>query len=189
MLKDAYGASEKSRWDCQKELVKQITQITTQILPDNEGVVLRFINQDVNNCSNLTPTEINETLERIPCKSNNSHTKIARSLKSKILEPLVYNKLEAEGLEKPLLISVITDGIPNQEHESEFAKAIFECGNKLQHAGYPRESACLCPTSLSQLSHLRLCHLLIISICRCEVHGSPDRRLRRFDEVFADHTQ
>lgn len=162
MRDPAYGEPKTSRWDCQKELVKRVTEITTQILPDDEGVVLRFINQNVENSSYLTPQEVNETLERIQCKEKDNHTKIGQSLKAKILRPLVYSKLDAKSLEKPLLISVITDGIPNQEPTSELANAIIDCGDKLEHAGYPRDSACLHPTSPFQRSHFRLYRLLIV---------------------------
>ncbi|KAF9636683.1 hypothetical protein BFW01_g7579 [Lasiodiplodia theobromae] len=140
MRQKAYGDSGKSLWDCQKELVERITQITTRILPEGQGIVLQFINQKVDNCWNLTPKEIKQTLERIPCMTNGSHTKIGLSLKSKILQPLVYNMLKSKSLDRPLLISVITDGIPNKENRSQLAKEILECGNELQAAGYPRES-------------------------------------------------
>jgi hypothetical protein len=125
------------RWDSQKRLVKRITQITTRILPEGEGVALRFINQDVDDSSNLTLAGIGNILEPMSWKPD-GNTEIRTSLRSKILEP--------KSLERPLLISVITDGIPSGEKDSEFVDAILECSNKLEGAGYPRESACLCPT-------------------------------------------
>lgn len=137
------------RWDSQKRLVDRIAKITTRILPEGQGVALRFINQDVDNNSNLTLAEIRNILEPMSYMPG-GNTEIGTYLRSKILEPLVYSKLESKSLERPLLISVITDGMPEGEKSSEFVDAILECGNKLEGAKYPRESTCLCPTLLFQ---------------------------------------
>ncbi|EXX56772.1 hypothetical protein RirG_213100 [Rhizophagus irregularis DAOM 197198w] len=127
------------RWDSQKRLVDRIAKITTRILPEGQGVALRFINQDVDNNSNLTLAEIRNILEPMSYMPG-GNTEIGTYLRSKILEPLVYSKLESKSLERPLLISVITDGMPEGEKSSEFVDAILECGNKLEGAKYPRES-------------------------------------------------
>jgi hypothetical protein len=58
---------------------------------------------------------------------------------SKILELLVYIKLPNE-LKRPLLISIITDGMPDLEPKGTLVEAIAECGDKLEAAGLPRES-------------------------------------------------
>lgn len=132
------------RWDAQRKLVERITRITTRILPEGEGVALRFINQDEDESSSLTFERIGDILKRMSWSEGN--TDIGTYLKSKILEPLVYSKLESQSLERPLLISVITDGMPKPEKKSEFVNAIVECGNKLADANYPRESECPRPT-------------------------------------------
>jgi hypothetical protein len=138
------------RWDSQTRLVNRITEITTRILPEDDGVALRFINQDVKVSSKVTFLEIKNILEQMRWKPG-GRTEIGTCLRSKVLEPLVYRKLESKSLDKPLLICVITDGMPNQEKDSTFVDAILECGNKLEGAGYPRESACLYSTLPSQL--------------------------------------
>jgi hypothetical protein len=130
------------RWDSQKKLVERITQITTRILPEGEGVALRFINQDNkdgDDSPNLAFGKIAKILGEMSWKPK-SGTYIGTNLKSKILEPLVYSKLESKSLERPLLISVITDGCPS-ENDSNFVDVILECGTKLKDAGYPRKSA------------------------------------------------
>jgi len=129
------------RWEAQKRLINRITEITTRILPQDDGVALRFINQEVENSSNLTFLEIKNMLE--PMKwAPNGDTEIGTYLRSKILEPMVYSKLESKTLSRPLLISVITDGNPDGEKESVFVDAIIECGKRLENAGYPRDSEC-----------------------------------------------
>lgn len=129
----------EDRWENQKKLIKQITQITTRILPEGEGVALRFINRDVDNASNLTLAEIGKILDPMPWQPG-GNTEIGTYLRSKILQPLVYSKIKDKTLERPLLISIITDGMPEPEDKSKLANAIVECGNALQSADYPRES-------------------------------------------------
>lgn len=129
----------EGRWDNQKELVKHIAQITTRILPDKEGVALRFINRDVDSTSNLSLDKIAQIMNPMLWQPGGD-TAIGTYLKRKILEPLVYSKIKVNDLDRPLLVSIITDGMPEPEGKSELADAIVECGNKLEAAGYPRES-------------------------------------------------
>ncbi|KAI8945826.1 hypothetical protein F4801DRAFT_107389 [Xylaria longipes] len=136
---DSYSMEREGRWEAQSRLVGKIAQITTRILPDGEGVALRFINQDVDPSSNLTVEDIKKIMEGTSWAPNGA-TQIGTYLKSKILEPLVYSKLKLNQLERPLLISVITDGMPSEENNSAFVDAIKECGNRLKIAGLPRES-------------------------------------------------
>lgn len=134
----------EDRWQNQKELVKRMTEITTHILPDNEGVALRFINQNVDDASNLDLGRIEQILKDMSWQSGGD-TQIGTNLRSKILEPLVYSKIKDKALDRPLLISIITDGVPNKEDKTELVKAIVECGNALKAADYPLESM---PTAL-----------------------------------------
>lgn len=118
---------------------KKIAQITTRILPEGDGVALRFINQNVDNSEKLSLQQIGSTIENMSWQRG-GESAIGTSLRSKILEPLVYSKLQPKTFARPLLISVITDGNPTIEKEEAFVEAIKECGAKLQQAGYPRDS-------------------------------------------------
>jgi hypothetical protein len=139
----------EGRWDAQKKLIQRITKITTRILPEGEGVALRFINREVDSSSNLTLDGIGKIMDPMPWQPG-GNTAIGTYLRSKVLEP-VYSKIRAKNLERPLLISIITDGMPEPENKSELVNAILECGNILQYAGYPRESTYLMPNSLPSL--------------------------------------
>jgi hypothetical protein len=150
------------RWDAQIQLVKRITRITTRILPEGDGVALRFINQDVDNSDKLSFLEIGNIMENKAGKPQGG-TPIGTYLKSKILEPLVYSKLQPQTLARPLLISVITDGMPSGEKEEAFVEAIKECGVKLEQAGYPRESEYIHPSISTLISMGRLAHPHVIS--------------------------
>jgi hypothetical protein len=135
---DSGSMKKQGRWEAQKTLIDRIARITTRLLPDNEGVGLYFINQDLPISMNLTPPMLADILASIPAPTGN--TPIGTALSKKILDPLVYQKLPAKGLGRPLLVTVITDGMPSDEPKTCLKDAILECGAKLQAAGYPRES-------------------------------------------------
>ncbi|OTB16288.1 hypothetical protein K445DRAFT_21926 [Daldinia sp. EC12] len=136
---DSSSMKHEGRWGNQKDLVNRIAKITTRILPEGEGVALRFINQDIDNSSNLTLQGIGGIIEPMSWQRG-GRTPIGTNLRSKILEPLVYSKIRDKSLKRPLLITITTDGIPSSEPDSAFVDAISECGKKLEDAEYPRES-------------------------------------------------
>jgi hypothetical protein len=153
-IDDSTSMKREGRWDNQKKLISRIANITTRILPEGEGVALRFINREVQNSTNLTLEEIGKIMDPMPWQPG-GNTEIGTYLRSRILEPLVYNKIATKNLDRPLLISVMTDGMPEPEDKSTLVNTILECGTKLQGAGYPRNSTCLMTNPLSS----RLCHL------------------------------
>ncbi|OTA98430.1 hypothetical protein M426DRAFT_113088 [Hypoxylon sp. CI-4A] len=126
------------RWNSQNQLINRIARITTRILPEGEGVYLRYINRDVPNSDSLKFEELPDILKQMRWDGD---TPIGTNLKKKILQPLVYSKLP-NNLKRPLLISVITDGGPSKrlEDKNTFADAIIECGDRLEACGLPRES-------------------------------------------------
>ena len=63
-------------------------------------------------------------------------TPIGTNLRSKILQPMVYSKLPTKSLERPLLISIITDGMPDADDDPKLADAILECRAMLQEERY-----------------------------------------------------
>jgi hypothetical protein len=142
-IDDSSSMRTEGRWDIQKEFVKRIVKVTTRILPEGEGVTLRFINQ------NSTPTfkAIKENIDAL-FSSPNGSTNIGTGLRSKVLEPLVYSKIIARYLERPLLITILTDGSPYPEYRSKLFDTISECGRRLRDAGYPPQSAYLILNSL-----------------------------------------
>ncbi|KAF5568295.1 transcription factor [Fusarium phyllophilum] len=129
----------EGRWANQKALIGRIAKITTKILPDGEGVALRFINQDIDNSSNLSFDQISSIIQPMSWQPNGD-TDIGTNLKRKILEPLVYAKIANKTFDRPLLVSISTDGMPEPENKQELADAIVECGNRLEAANLPRGS-------------------------------------------------
>lgn len=138
---DSSSMKRQGRWDSQKDLVERIARITTRILPKSEGVALRFINQEVTNSTDLSLNNIGSILKDRKW-AERGDTEIGTYLRSKILKPLVYDKLELgpRGLDRPVLVSIITDGGPEPEPRDTLVKIIAECGKKLEAAKYPQES-------------------------------------------------
>lgn len=131
------------RWESQKELVQRIAKITTMVLQPDEGVALRFINRNVENTDNLTLERLGNVLKDMDWRPGGD-TPIGTNLRSKILQPLVYSKLDAGNLDRPLIIIIMTDGMPEREDKTELEKVILECEKKLQDSGYPPQSTSNC---------------------------------------------
>ncbi|UKZ56881.1 hypothetical protein TrVGV298_010726 [Trichoderma virens] len=136
---DSTTMKREGRWESQKELVQRIAKITTMVLPRNEGVTLRFINRNVENSDNLTLEHLGNLLKGMDWQPGGD-TAIGTNLRSKILQPLVYRKLEDGTLERPVLVIIMTDGMPEREDRTELEKAILECEKKIQESGYPPQS-------------------------------------------------
>ncbi|UKZ70763.1 uncharacterized protein TrAtP1_011733 [Trichoderma atroviride] len=136
---DSTSMKREGRWESQKELIQRITQVTTLVLPEGEGVALRFINRDVDNATNLTIEGIRDILKPMTWQPGGD-TPIGTNLQSKILQPLVYEKIKNGTLERPLLIIIITDGMPEPEDSSMLVNVILECERRLQKNDYPPQT-------------------------------------------------
>ncbi|OJI83058.1 hypothetical protein ASPTUDRAFT_57031 [Aspergillus tubingensis CBS 134.48] len=136
---DSSGMRREDRWDVQKELVKKLADVTTQLLPAGKGVGLRFVNREVDIFPNLAVDQVKKILDSAPL-SPGGNAAIGRNLSSRILGPLVYSKISSQRLDRPLLIIITIGGYPESRAESELVNAIIECGRKLELAGYPRRT-------------------------------------------------
>ncbi|KAH7322442.1 hypothetical protein B0I35DRAFT_425816 [Stachybotrys elegans] len=133
---DSTSMKREDRWASQNMLINRIARVTTRILPESEGVYLRYINQDIPKLNSLKFEQLLDVVEPLRWGGD---TPIGTNLRSKVLEPLVYSKLP-NNLKRPLLVSIITDGLPEPEPKSTFVDAIVECGDRLEAANLPRES-------------------------------------------------
>lgn len=153
------------RWESQKELVQRIAKIATMVLPPDEGVALRFINRNVENSDNLTLERLGNVLKDMDWRPGGD-TPIGTNLRSKILQPLVYSKLDAGNLDRPLIVIIMTDGMPEREDKTELERVILECEKKIQDSGYPPQSTSTCfhvfLSFLSLLESLRLTKLVAV---------------------------
>lgn len=128
------------RLDAQKQLVKRIARITTRLVPDGEGVELQFINYEREFTGIMDAGEVEDLVAGV---ETSGATEIGTNLVKKILQRLVYDVIDQPGgrLKRPLIISVITDGMPGGSQDSPetpntFREAIIECGKRLKKVGY-----------------------------------------------------
>lgn len=120
------------RMSAQAELVGRIADIATRAAPGNEGVHLRFINQEVA-YNDLSAAEIEARIRFEP----SGGTALGQNLNTKVLKPLVYDVVDGgKRLARPLLILTITDGCPNWP--DTFRDEIRRCGRYLVEHGYQR---------------------------------------------------
>ena len=144
------GTAE-NRWSSQLSLALRIARTTTRILPDGEGVALRFINQRTDESPNLDLEGIGRVLNSITPRGN---TAIGTTLRERILKPMVYNPLTEGTLKRPLLVSILTDGAPTGEDNGTLVNVIFQCGNELERKGRPRDGAFPFPSGLYSIIYV-----------------------------------
>ncbi|RYP48447.1 hypothetical protein DL768_005649 [Monosporascus sp. mg162] len=131
---DDSGSMMGERYEHQASMVERISRVATKLVPDELGIDLRFINHN-EDFTNLREEEINGNVRKV---APNGGTPIGTNLERKILRPLIYEPLENEGLKRPFLISIITDGWPTGEDEDKLKNVIRECKWKLDKAKYPK---------------------------------------------------
>ncbi|KAL7629160.1 hypothetical protein AAE478_000679 [Parahypoxylon ruwenzoriense] len=154
---DDSGSMMGQRAKAQAALVERIARVATRLLPDDEGVELRFINANGSNLSGLRDADVKARMEELQIKKG-MYTEIGTGLKEKILQPLVYDLLQASpkrDLKRPLLVCMITDGQPQSPPRSESSSrgqhtstetyettknVIYQCGNILDDNEYSRTS-------------------------------------------------
>jgi len=133
------GRFEK-RWESQLRLARRIARTTTRILPDDEGVALRFIHQRSSESLCLDFDRINMVLLRAYLSKEYYFTTIGTTLRDSIMKPLVYDALAAGKLRRPLLVSILINDAPSDEPLQTLENTILHCGEMLVRKGHPRES-------------------------------------------------
>ncbi|KAH8424882.1 ankyrin repeat protein [Aspergillus melleus] len=125
------------------ELAQRITSITTRVIPDDEGIELRFINQQTSD--EMTKPSMQMIDSIIKKVSFDGWTEIGTNLRKKVLEGSVYEQLENDGLKRLVLVSIVTDGRPIGPHGSPervntLKDVIRECGETLKAKQYDRNA-------------------------------------------------
>ena len=118
------------------ELVQRITSITTRLVPDYEGIELRFINQETNSSMSRPSLDtINNIMRSLPFRG---WTETSTNLKRKVLDEVVYTPLRNGAFKRPVLIFIITDGHPEgpAERDHTLKGVILECGEILREYKY-----------------------------------------------------
>ena len=103
----------------------------------NGGISLRFINhQNDGQMNNITSvSEIEKAISKVQFSGG---TALGTQLRRKVLEPFLVDRLERQKrkLDKPLLITIITDGEPNDEDKDELKETILWCKKYMEETKY-----------------------------------------------------
>lgn len=128
-----------SRQELARNLATRMCSIATRLVPDGDGVHLRFINKRERPrgaWDSLNKDQIDNALRFAP----NGNTPIGTVLHEKVLQPYIFDVFaRGETLKRPILIMTITDGCPTAEEPDTFRNAVVECGRALVERGYEPE--------------------------------------------------
>jgi len=114
-----------TRIDSMIDIIGRLTDITTRLIPDDEGVEIRFLNSGAKEqalykkyATVTTPMDAGNMLTEA---DYGGVTRLGTVLRAEVLKPYIYDVLETGSgqLKRPLLISIITDGcvsIPSQNN-------------------------------------------------------------------------
>lgn len=126
---------KEDRMADQQNLVRRIASICTEVVPDDLGVHLRFINQELPHADRLRMNDIENIMSQV---KPGGTTEIGTNLRKRILEPMVYR----QKMTRPLFVSVITDGVPSgppgsSETRNTLRDEIIKCQDFLLRNGLP----------------------------------------------------
>ncbi|KAM6479785.1 hypothetical protein HDV62DRAFT_399312 [Trichoderma sp. SZMC 28011] len=139
---DSGSMNQDNRIQLQADLGKRITSLTTRLVPEDTGIELRFINApNEPRMSKPSSKLVNEILLNIPYSGP---TEIGINCKAKILEEVVYRPIKEERFDRPVLVSILTDGCPggpdgSDERQDTLKEAILECGKFLEANKYNKK--------------------------------------------------
>jgi hypothetical protein len=119
-----------------KLILGRITDIATQF--DDDGISLRFFNNSKVLDNVKAESESDKAVDDIVCSGG---TPIGKAIVSKVLQPYVYSKAQSNQLTKPVLIYVITDGVP--DNKQELKQNILQCKQWLEKTPYGKRAVSL----------------------------------------------
>ncbi|KAK6350179.1 hypothetical protein TWF696_006420 [Orbilia brochopaga] len=100
---------------------------------DQDGISLRFMNNDFSQNNIRTEGQINQIVDQVQFRGL---TPMGTSLRAKVLDPLVIQPARSNQLQKPVLVITITDGQPAGEAEGAVQEAILYASNELSRTQY-----------------------------------------------------
>ncbi|EHK16896.1 uncharacterized protein TRIVIDRAFT_227738 [Trichoderma virens Gv29-8] len=139
---DSGSMNLDKRIELQADLGERITSLTTRLVPDDTGIELRFINASYEpRMSKPRSKLVNEILLDTPYSGP---TEIGINCKAKILEEIVYKPIKEGKFDRPVLVSILTDGCPggpdgSSERHDTLKEVIIECGKFLEAHEYNKK--------------------------------------------------
>jgi hypothetical protein len=102
---------------------------------DDDGMSIRFFNCN-HEFDNITSEQ--DAMNALAKVQPNGGTPLGRNLLSKVLEPFVYAKARKNQLTKPVMIYIITDGVP--DNKAEVKDNIRRCKEWLEQTSYGKSA-------------------------------------------------
>ncbi|PWW79477.1 hypothetical protein C7212DRAFT_291249 [Tuber magnatum] len=99
---------------------------------DQDGFSVRFMNSNVQGDNIKTEQQAAALVDQVRFEDV---TPLATSLKKKILDPFVYGPEQRNGLKKPVLVIIITDGRPTDNVHGEFQQHIQSVSSHFRGKG------------------------------------------------------
>ncbi|RAK93730.1 hypothetical protein BO79DRAFT_164709, partial [Aspergillus costaricaensis CBS 115574] len=110
-----------------EDTCQRVAEIASAI--QDQDVYLRFLNStEDRHLNKLSPTEIRNHMKKVKYYG---WTRLGNALRTKIVQPLIFEPLENGLSAKPVITIVVTDGHPDGEDENCFGETILECKKKL----------------------------------------------------------
>jgi hypothetical protein len=101
------------------QIVQRVLRVTTMLPPDSAGVLIKLLHPNAQ--PNPFPNPINSDAITNAVKDLDKIqytycTPLGTNLREAVLEPFVYQKVKAGTFNRPVLISIITDGAVRPVH-------------------------------------------------------------------------
>nr|XP_001388510.2 hypothetical protein ANI_1_2130014 [Aspergillus niger CBS 513.88] len=110
-----------------EETCQRVAEIASAV--HEQDVYLRFLNNaEDRHLNKLSPNEIQGQMKKI---KYSGLTRLGTVLRTKIVEPLIYDPVINGLSAKPVITIVVTDGRPEGEHENCFGETILSCKQRL----------------------------------------------------------
>lgn len=109
--------------------------VETAVLFDDDGISIRFFNNNKVFDNVTSEQAASQAIDNI---SFNGATPIGKHLVTKVFQPYVYSKVNANQFTKPVMVYIITDGAPDDKAELKYN--IQQCKQWLQTTPYGKSA-------------------------------------------------
>lgn len=147
---DSLSMTQESRIATQVTFAQRFARL---ILPmQNCSISLRFINASHFGKPWDKMTDANAIAAAVQSVPYTGYTQIGAGLKNKILEPMLYQKLDSGTLTAPLCVIIVTDGWPYNE-ANDYMRNVMEESIQRVAAKRPKAKNTLVKYQINQIGH------------------------------------
>jgi hypothetical protein len=114
-----------------KLILGRVAEVAT--LFDDDGIIIRFMNCNVEGNGIRDTVSAANLVQQVQF---NGLTPLGTQLDAKVIRPFVAQGVQAQNLQKPILVIVITDGEPTGEPPNSVANAIKNAKNLVSNSRY-----------------------------------------------------